>query len=164
MNKQDKGPSGVGIFISVTFPWCVPFQRMNGALKSFSLNNLFSCELCCCHTNGLWNGASSTLCIIYFCISQRQKKKKKDLKKIKNKQTNKKQTKQKYRKENEDHVDRSWLWQAVMFTCAYMCNWLLYFGGEQTSRGIHKLYFYTQNCKLDFDRSLPNHISLFEIV
>lgn len=49
-NKKKRGPSGVGIFISVTFPPCVPFQRMNGALKknkteSFSLNNLFSCEL-----------------------------------------------------------------------------------------------------------------------
>ncbi|KAF6737673.1 Sonic hedgehog protein [Oryzias melastigma] len=51
--NDTKGPSGVGIFISVTFPWCVLFQRMNGALQSFSLNNLFSCELCQCHINGL---------------------------------------------------------------------------------------------------------------
>lgn len=38
-----------------------------------------------------------------------------------------------------------------------------YIPGEKTKL-FHKLYFYTQNCKLDFDRSIPNHISLFEIV
>lgn len=39
-----------------------------------------------------------------------------------------------------------------------------YILGRTDLAGFHKLYFYTQNCKLDFDRSLPNHISLFEIV
>ena len=80
-NKQDKGPSGVGIFISVTFP-CVPFQRMNGALKSFSLNNLFSCELSCLSHKWIL-----TLCErrivhnLFLYISNAKKKKKKDWKK-----------------------------------------------------------------------------------
>lgn len=47
-----------------------------------------------------------------------------------------------------------------MCICATDC----YILGRTNFAGFHKLYFYTQNCKLDFDRSLPNHISLFEIV
>lgn len=47
-----------------------------------------------------------------------------------------------------------------MCICATDC----YILGRTNLAGFHKLYFYTQNCKLDFDRSLPNHISFFEIV
>lgn len=49
----------------------------------------------------------------------------------------------------------------VLCICATDCYIL---GDNANFVGVHKLYFYTQNCKLDFDRSLPNHVSLFEIV
>lgn len=42
--------------------------------KSFSLNNLFSCELAAAAQMDSETGVSSKLCIIYFCISQTQRK------------------------------------------------------------------------------------------
>lgn len=75
---------------------------MNGALKSFSLNNLFSCELAAVtqmDSEMVW---ASKLCIIYFCISQMQKKKKNE--KMKKKMKKKKKN---IAKRKEDHVERS---------------------------------------------------------
>lgn len=69
---------------------------------------------------------------------------------------------EKHTAERGGDVERSYLTGCNVHMCIHVQLTVIFRG--RTNMGFHKLYFYTQNCKLDFDRSLPNHISLFEIV
>lgn len=107
---------------------------MNGALKSFSLNNLFSCELSCLSHKWIL-----TLCErrivhnLFLYISNAKKEEKKRLEKKNDDE--KKEKKKKYGKVKEEPCRK----ELTLTGCnVHMCIYVqltVIFWGEQTSRG-----------------------------